>query len=253
MGDPYYPWYPGDYQRDTGDLSLTEHGAYRVLLDCYYMHRGLPEEESRLFRIAKAMTDEERDAVRTVSARFFANNGNGFLTNKRADLEIEKRDKFISEQKRKSALGVARRLALDEPTGEPTGEPEGEPLPSPSPSLSSTPSPKKTIKHHATHDFFKRIEAAGKQIQKLKLKGKLNVWEWTQIQVNKSVHPGAICEVLEGVIPYLQDAKNPYGYLEGTMKTIGPNWKEKEFLKEATAEASEWQQLVEMLKKARGK
>uniref|UniRef100_A0A6M3JMX2 Uncharacterized protein n=1 Tax=viral metagenome TaxID=1070528 RepID=A0A6M3JMX2_9ZZZZ len=51
----------------------------------------------------------------------------------------------------------------------------------------------------------------------------------------------------------MQDAKNPYGYLEGTMKTIGPNWKEKEFLKEATAEASEWQQLVEMLKKARGK
>ena len=137
MSDPYYPWYPGDYQRDTNDLSLIEHGAYRVLLDEYYTNKGLPSDINRLYRICKAMTPDEQTAVRTVAKRFFPENGNGALCNGRADKEILKRDAFLSEQGRKSALGVAARGLSKK---QPVGSPAGQPLPSPSPSPSLTPS-----------------------------------------------------------------------------------------------------------------
>ena len=36
MARQWYSFYPGDYGRDTGHLSLIEHGAYRTLMDHYY-------------------------------------------------------------------------------------------------------------------------------------------------------------------------------------------------------------------------
>ena len=32
----FYKRYLGDYQRDTGHLSMLEHGAYTLLLDAFY-------------------------------------------------------------------------------------------------------------------------------------------------------------------------------------------------------------------------
>jgi len=33
----YYTFNIGDYRRDTGHLSLLEHGIYRQLIDSYYL------------------------------------------------------------------------------------------------------------------------------------------------------------------------------------------------------------------------
>ena len=151
MADQYYRFFPGDYQRDTGDLTLVEHGAYRVLLDHYYTCGPLPNDHDRLNRICRAFSTEEQTAVATVVQRFFQPDGNR-LRNRKADKELSEREAFIEMQRekgRKSAEVRAERkkeqeddstVALtDVPT---TVQPELQPkvnLPSPSPSPSPSP------------------------------------------------------------------------------------------------------------------
>ena len=108
MADSYYQFYVGDYQRDTGDLTLVEHGAYRVLLDYYYSHGSLPLDRDRCLRIARAFTQSEREAVDTIMSRFFRQVGDVFR-NKRADIEIEKRKAFISAQSERGRKGAEAR------------------------------------------------------------------------------------------------------------------------------------------------
>ena len=111
MSLQYYPWYPGDYLKDTGDLSMIEDSAYRRLLDYYYSNGKLPNDLMRLYSVVKASNEVEQKAVDFVVSRFFTSDDNGYLINERADKEIEKQQRFLEQQKRKSALGVkARRL-----------------------------------------------------------------------------------------------------------------------------------------------
>jgi uncharacterized protein YdaU (DUF1376 family) len=74
----FYKHHLGDYARDTKDLSLLEHGAYRVLLDHNYAHRAADAERSRRSSIAsRRATPAERKAVQEVADRFFPVNGDG--------------------------------------------------------------------------------------------------------------------------------------------------------------------------------
>jgi len=85
----YYERYCGDYARDTGDLSLQEHGAYTVMLDTYYAtETPLPADHRALYRICRAMTAKEQGAVGSVADRFFPIGPDGLRHNKRADQEI---------------------------------------------------------------------------------------------------------------------------------------------------------------------
>lgn len=86
----YYRRYIGDYRRDTGTLTLLEHGVYTVLLDEYYAQRGvLPLHQSELCILCHATSKLEREAVNKVSHRFFPANGAGVRHNKRADEELD--------------------------------------------------------------------------------------------------------------------------------------------------------------------
>lgn len=82
----YYERHLGDYARDTGHLSMLEHGAYTLLLDRYYItEQGIPASQAQ--RIARARTKEERDAVDSVLAEFFTLI-DGVWINPRAEAEI---------------------------------------------------------------------------------------------------------------------------------------------------------------------
>ena len=86
----WYPHYPGDYQRDTGHLSLIEEGAYRRLLDHYYSTgEPLPANAVQLHRICRAFGDDEQTAIATVLDQFFTLEGDVYR-NGRADRELEK-------------------------------------------------------------------------------------------------------------------------------------------------------------------
>ena len=97
---PYYRFFPGDYARDTSDLSMIEDAAYRRLLDYYYCDQKLPSDPQRLQRIARAGTSEEKAAVEYVAQRFFRVEGER-LVNKRAEDEIEQRRAFLESQSQK--------------------------------------------------------------------------------------------------------------------------------------------------------
>lgn len=84
----YYSHHIGDYTTDTAHLSLLEDGAYRRLMDRYYTTEApLPADDS-LFRLLRARSPDEQDAVRVVLAEFFDLTDAGWA-HKRCDAEIE--------------------------------------------------------------------------------------------------------------------------------------------------------------------
>jgi len=96
----FYQHHLGDYAKDTGHLSLLEHGVLRTLLDWQYSsERPLPAEISTLHRICRAFSRLERDTTTRIRNEFF--DGDGW--NKRAREEIE----FcldISAERRRAAV-----------------------------------------------------------------------------------------------------------------------------------------------------
>lgn len=84
----YYDRHLGDYARDTGHLSMLEHGAYNLLLDRYYATEA-PIPAAQVYRIARATSKQERAAVDAVLAEFFRL-VDGSWINRRADEEVER-------------------------------------------------------------------------------------------------------------------------------------------------------------------
>ena len=74
----FYKHYIGDYQRDTGHLSLAEHGAYRLMLDAFYATgKPLPADKKALYRLLRAATPIERKAIDFVCAQFWETTSTG--------------------------------------------------------------------------------------------------------------------------------------------------------------------------------
>ncbi len=94
----WYPRYPGDYQRKTSHLSLTEHGVYAVLLDHYYATgQPLPANAMQLQRVCRAFEAHEVDAMHVVLRAFFVETAEGYR-NARADEELSKRSEISGKR-----------------------------------------------------------------------------------------------------------------------------------------------------------
>lgn len=116
MSNAWYPWYPGDYARDTSHLSMVEDCCYRRLLDYYYSTgKPLPANAvqvhdvcipfaSRLHRICRAVASEEKTAVDFVIAEFFVLQDDGYH-HKRVDAELEK-TREVSEKRALAARAM---------------------------------------------------------------------------------------------------------------------------------------------------
>ncbi len=84
----YYEHHLGDYLRDTAHLSMVEDGAYRRLLDAYYIKElPLPKAVRDVYRLVRAGTKVEKDAVSIVLSEFFSEGTDGWR-HKRCDTEI---------------------------------------------------------------------------------------------------------------------------------------------------------------------
>lgn len=98
----YYQHHIGDYRRDTGHLTLLEHGIYRQLLDLYYITEK-PLDANAL-RLISARTPDEQDATRLVLKEFFILE-NGAYIHKRCEDEISR---FHEKSNKASASAKAR-------------------------------------------------------------------------------------------------------------------------------------------------
>lgn len=97
----FYPFYTGDYVRDTLELDAAEDGIYIRLLNWYYSNeRPIPDE--RAMGIARVRSEEETKKTHWVLDRFFkreqlnGDSGGVAWRNKRCDAEIKKANKRIN-------------------------------------------------------------------------------------------------------------------------------------------------------------
>lgn len=143
----FYERYCGDYGRDTGDLSLAQHGAYTLMLDHYYAtEKPLPADQASLNRICRAMNKAEQDAVRVVADRFFPVGEDGLRHNRRADEEIADAQPRIAAARANGRNGGRPRKTQQKPSGFQDKNPPGNPAEThagdhhaPRPSESNTP------------------------------------------------------------------------------------------------------------------
>lgn len=99
----YYERHLGDYAKDTGHLTMLEHGAYSLLLDRYYgTEQGIPADQAH--RIARARSPAEKEAVDTVLAEFFTL-VDGVWTKPRVEEEIAKAQKKIGAARENGKAG----------------------------------------------------------------------------------------------------------------------------------------------------
>lgn len=127
----FFKLYIGDYQRDTAHLSVTEHGAYLLMLQHYYAtERPLPVGKA-LHRMLRAQDKAERDAIDAVAQGFWRETPDG-LVNDRADEEITKaaaqaetnREIALQREAKRKAAREAARLANEHSTNRATsGQP----------------------------------------------------------------------------------------------------------------------------------
>jgi uncharacterized protein YdaU (DUF1376 family) len=100
----WYPFYVGDYMRDTAHLSMLEHGAYRLLLDHYYSTgQPLPDDKKQLYRICRAFDEQEQISIDRVLQLFFKHDAKAKIyTQGKVQKEIEKKTD-ISEKRAQAA------------------------------------------------------------------------------------------------------------------------------------------------------
>lgn len=88
----YIKLYIGDYLKKTGSLSVAEHGAYMLMLMSYYATEEPLPKGKELYRLIRAETRQDRQAVDAIAQRFWVDTPAG-LTHERADEEIRKAEK----------------------------------------------------------------------------------------------------------------------------------------------------------------
>lgn len=135
MGLPYFPMYPTDFEAKTSHLSIAEDGAYNRLLRLCWMTPGcsLPADEEWIMRRARAMTEADREAVRTVLGEFFTLE-NGRYSNARLTREFHAANEAHEKRKQAGAKGGrTKALKSNEPESSKAKAMPKQPEPEPEP------------------------------------------------------------------------------------------------------------------------
>lgn len=139
----YYAFHIGDYLSATSHLTLIEHGAYRRLLDIYYIHElPISNDRKAVYRLVGARVKEEKEAVDNVLEEFFDPSTEGWKHD-RCEHEIR-----LCNKNRLNGKRGGRPTKNDNPNRtqtitqtEPKDNPNGKPPITPSPHHPITPFP----------------------------------------------------------------------------------------------------------------
>lgn len=109
----FYKLYIGDYQRDTAHLSLVEHGAYMLMLQHYYAtEKPLPTGKA-LYRMLRAESKIERDAIDWIVAQFWTNTPDGLINGRALEEMGKTEDDEANAEARREAERVRQKRARD--------------------------------------------------------------------------------------------------------------------------------------------
>ena len=98
----FYKRFIGDYQRDTGHLSMAEHGAYTLMLDVHYAtEKPLPRDRKALYRLLRAIEEGEETAIDRILDQFWMETDDGWVNPKALRLMADKRKR--SKEAKRSA------------------------------------------------------------------------------------------------------------------------------------------------------
>jgi len=114
--DVWYPFFVGDYRKDTARLSCEQHGAYRQLLDEYWVTGPLPDDDVILAQIVGLELRAWR-RQRPYLERFFII-ADGVWRQGRVDREL------AAAAERKAKAGTKARIAAGVRWGKPDGSVE---------------------------------------------------------------------------------------------------------------------------------
>jgi uncharacterized protein YdaU (DUF1376 family) len=100
----FYRMFPGDYIADTSTLSLAEHGAYMLMLH-YFYHTEVPLPSGiKLYRLLRAETKAEREAVDAVCDRYWIPISDGLINRKATD-ELHRASEMAERNKQNGKKG----------------------------------------------------------------------------------------------------------------------------------------------------
>jgi uncharacterized protein YdaU (DUF1376 family) len=106
--DTWYPMYPGDYLKDTLDLTLEEDGFYTRALNQVYINKGrIPVEPERLQRLLR-VNRVQFNRCKWILAKYFYQVGDNY-GNARADIEIAKAQERSRRASDKGVKGNEKR------------------------------------------------------------------------------------------------------------------------------------------------
>jgi uncharacterized protein YdaU (DUF1376 family) len=98
----YQPFFWGDYLKDTGTLSLLEHGAYLRLIGEYWnTGKPIPADANRIRRACQAHSEEEFKAIDYVLERYFKRTDTVWVHSK-IERDLAAQEEY---QKKKSEAG----------------------------------------------------------------------------------------------------------------------------------------------------
>ena len=87
----FYKRFIGDYQRDTGHLSMAEHGAYTLLLDVHYAtEKPLPSNKQSIYRLLRAIDKSEQIAIDRILDEFWSETDDGWVNPKALEVIADK-------------------------------------------------------------------------------------------------------------------------------------------------------------------
>lgn len=110
MRQPYYKFFPSDYRAKTLDLTIEQHGVYRLLLDLAWLQPDgtLPADLGFIRRALPSMHGHQfTRLVPPILERFFVKSGDRFV-NERLSNERQNADKTSEKQRQNVAKRWSR-------------------------------------------------------------------------------------------------------------------------------------------------
>lgn len=122
---PYMQFYIGDYLKDTHHLSVTEHGAYLLLLiNCWRLGGYLPADDAQLMRLARC-NQRQWGLVKETVLAFFEPTENG-LTQGRLLRELAKYEIVVEKRRCAAEIGVKAKRFKKQSASEASGSSSAE-------------------------------------------------------------------------------------------------------------------------------